>query len=293
MDVLKLQTWVDAFESDELIVDKVKEYLDFIVEARDRYDPSRYSEWHHVMPKCIDPDKKFRDQGVQINGRDHVLAHQMLVECFTHCEKRKKLGYALHMMLRDPLCQRLESITPGEYEEIRRQWSKSVTGFKRPPETGAKISHTLSDGRLKGENHPLYSKHHTDETKRKISESNKDVWTDDKKREFSRRRSGEGNPCFGKHITRSVPFSEESRKKMSLSGKGKIWINNGVVSTKIVQGQSIPEGWSRGRAHFDHNTSTCLGKVWINNGEINKKIDKSLSLPEGFVLGRLCKSRED
>ena len=286
MKVLELQTWIDEFSPYELIVDKVKEYIDFIKDSIDRYDESRYSEWHHVIPKCIDHDKKFRDQGFSINGRDHVLAHQMLIECFTHCEKRKKLGYALRMMLRDPLGQRLEGITPEEYEEIRRQWSESVIGFKRPPETGVKISHTLSDGRLKGSRHPMYGRHLSEETREKISESNRQVWTDEKKEEFSARRRGSGNPCYGKKISRA-PASEDARRKMSESGRGKIWINDGTTSTKILSTDLIPKGWSRGRLSFTRSSNGQEGMIWINNGEVSRKIQRGTELPEGFVVGRL------
>ena len=51
----------------------------------------------------------------------------------------------------------------------------------------------------KGENHPLFGKHRSEETRRKMSESHK----------------GEKNPFYGKH------HSEETRRKISESHKGK------------------------------------------------------------------------
>lgn len=60
-----------------------------------------------------------------------------------------------------------------------------------------------------GENHPLFGKHHSEETRKNISESMK----------------GEKNPLFGKH------HSEETRRKIAASKKGKHW--------KIVDGKRV------------------------------------------------------
>ena len=74
----------------------------------------------------------------------------------------------------------------------------------------------------KGENHPLYGKHHSSETKRKMSKAAK-----------------------------GRIFSEETKRKLSEAAKGKnkdkIWINNGVISKRIQFNEEIPEGFSRGR----------------------------------------------
>lgn len=288
MKVLEIQTWIDEFSPDELIVSKVKEYLEFIETSVESRDESRYSEWHHVIPKCIDERSKFRNEGFSINGRDHVIAHKMLVDCFTHCDKRKRLGYALHMMLRDPLGQRIESLTPEEYEEIRRIWSESVTGFKRPSDTRRRLSETLGDGRLRGEGHPLYGKHHSSETREKISLAVRSVWTEEKRKEFSERRKGSGNPCYGKKVVRG-PASDESRERMSASGRGKIWINDGLTSTKVSSEEDIPEGWVRGRLSFSRSSNGQEGKIWINDGKVSRKINKDAEIPEGFTAGRLRK----
>lgn len=53
----------------------------------------------------------------------------------------------------------------------------------------------------KGKNHPLFGKHHTAETRRKMSEAKK----------------GKTSPMKGRHL------SEETRRKISEARKGKTW----------------------------------------------------------------------
>jgi len=57
-----------------------------------------------------------------------------------------------------------------------------------------------------GENHPLYGKHHTEETKRKMSGKKH---SEESKRKMSINRMGEKNPFYGQE------HSEETKRKMS------------------------------------------------------------------------------
>ena len=67
----------------------------------------------------------------------------------------------------------------------------------------------------KGEKNTMYGKHHSEETKKKLSEANK-----------------------GKHP------SEETRKKLSEAKKGTRWYNDGKVS---IRAKECPEGFTPGR----------------------------------------------
>ena len=42
-------------------------------------------------------------------------------------------------------------------------------------------------------------------------------------------------------------MSEKTKRKLSEATKGKIWINNGVISKMLKCDEDIPEGFSRGR----------------------------------------------
>lgn len=108
-----------------------------------------------------------------------------------------------------------------------------------------KISYNLKLGGIGGfeyinengltNNKSFLGKSHTEETKRKIAETK-----------------------LGNTIWLGRKHKQETRSKMSASAKGKhegeknsqygkMWINNGTISTRINKFDSIPNGWKKGR----------------------------------------------
>jgi group I intron endonuclease len=93
-----------------------------------------------------------------------------------------------------------------------------------------KISETRIIKQLsKGKNHPLYGKHHSEESRIKMSKSQKG------------KQCGENNPMFGKHHTEETKqkireankgrtHSEEHKRKIGESNKGKIPWNKGKTN---------------------------------------------------------------
>ena len=90
-----------------------------------------------------------------------------------------------------------------------------------------------------GKPYGMNGKHHSEDTRNKMSESKK----------------GENNPLFGKHHSeesrkkmseskKGKQHSAETRKMMSEAHKGKHWYNNGVTS---IQTETCPEGFVKGR----------------------------------------------
>ena len=99
-------------------------------------------------------------------------------------------------------------------------------------------------------------KHHSAETRHKISESN----------------SGEKNPLFGKH------HSTEARKKMSEAKKGKH--RSEETRKKISEAK---KGKHRSAETRKKMSEARKGKHWYNNGMQNVF---TYECPEGFVQGR-------
>lgn len=211
MKVFEIQTWIGEFSPEEINIDKIEDYLNFIKEVSKRYDPERYSEWHHVMPKCIDKERKFVNEGVRINGRDHFIAHVKLVECFNPGRFKVLLSSALTRMAGGKL---ISSLLPEDYEIARTLFADSQKGNNNPsrrPEVRKKmkIAKSLNPPMLGvhryGESAPFYGRRHTEETKSKMRLAH----------------LGENNAMYGKEGSFTGKFhTEETKRKISESKTG-------------------------------------------------------------------------
>jgi len=110
------------------------------------------------------------------------------------------------------------------FKEMREKLSRShggiQEGIKNPfygkhhtEETKEKIRNSEYHKNAKGENHPFWGKHHTEETKRKMSENHANF-------------KKENHPIWGKHL------SDQTKKKLSEKLKGKIPWNRGIPQTE-------------------------------------------------------------
>lgn len=101
-------------------------------------------------------------------------------------------------------------------EEFKEKMRKINTGKKYSDEINVKKG-------CKGENHPMYGKHHTEETKEKISQANTGrIQSEETRKKISDAVSGDKNPFYGKK------HSEEAKRKMSEACKGKPAWNKGI-----------------------------------------------------------------
>ena len=87
-------------------------------------------------------------------------------------------------------------------EESRLKMINSLKGRKHTEEELRKMSEAH-----KGEKHPMFGKHPSDEARKKMSESQKARWTDDKRQEVSNRFKGKKKP------KESVRASADGHKK--------------------------------------------------------------------------------
>ena len=98
-------------------------------------------------------------------------------------------------------------------EESKKKISTANKGKNRSEETKQNISEVKKKLYSSGMKHPMLGKHHTEESKKKMSENHWDC-------------SGENHYMFGKH------HSEETKKKISNTKKG---IPNEKQSKKVLQ----------------------------------------------------------
>ena len=162
-----------------------------------RLNPPESGDKHHIIPRCW-----FKMNNLPIDNSDanlvlltkeqHGKVHKLMSLCAKDEQLKRNMVIAAHLM------------------------GLPTTSLKYTPtkEVIQKISEAL-----KGNTFWL-GKHHSDESRKKISASMKGklkgrTLTDDVKKKLSVLKLGEKNPFFGKH------HSEETRKKMSESRRGK------------------------------------------------------------------------
>lgn len=109
-----------------------------------------YKENHHIKPKCLGGDD-LKENLVQLTGREHYLAHLLLVKINPGCAS---LVFAAHMMTIDKHGGRIGN---RKYQWLRIRHSKAKSeamrgkqyglGTKRTLETRAKMSAALKGGK--------------------------------------------------------------------------------------------------------------------------------------------------
>lgn len=155
-------------------------FIQNILNTRGRFACSDgYHERHHIIPKCMNGSNS-KDNLIDLYAREHFIAHKLLAE---ENPQNYQLKYAYWNMCqctgRDGQDKYIP--TPEEYEEARIFCHEAMSG----------------------ENHPWYGKHHTQESREKMSISKKDMY------------NGENNPFFRKK------HSQENIEKMKGTHSGK------------------------------------------------------------------------
>lgn len=128
-----------------------------------------------------------------------------------------------------------------------------------------------------GKAHPAYGYKHTEENRKKISESQ----MGEKNHMYG--RYGEKNHMYGrKHTKEARKIMSERQMGEKNHTYGKTCITNGIRNKYILPNEIVPEGWYIGRT---------LNRMWINNGVLNKFHNKLEIIPEGWYVGRVKSSK--
>ena len=180
---------------------------------------------HHKFPRSfskkegadIDNDE---DNLVSLSLADHFRVHYYLW-------KSAKKGYRA-MMAKAFVLMRKKAVVYAtdetieqlakDYEEAMREAAEANKG-KKASEESKKKNREAHKGRYLGKDNPFYGKTHSEETRKKLSDS----WD------------------YDKH------FTAETRKKISEGNKGMRWFNNGE---KCVRAKECPSGFIPGRLSY-------------------------------------------
>lgn len=161
---------------------------------------------------------------------------------------------------------------------------------KIPEEMKKDISNTLKKFYKKDpKNHPWTGRHHTEETKKKISHTEKGkiipLEVRLKMSEANRKRAliYENYGMRGKHHT------EEVKRRIGLSLKNKKFITNGLINKYVTVEEaekyfSLNEGWKYGRISI-----STKGRIRITNGINNKYVTveeyNNVYINQGYING--------
>lgn len=152
-----------------------------------------------------------------------------------------KEGYCLHHIdpswrTEDP--ERYKQWNPEDLVMLTNEEHARLHATGRKQTEEAKIK--LRNKRM-GEDNPFFGKHHTEETREKMSEAQKNL--PDEIKEKMREIHKKQKTFLGKKHT------EETKAKMSEARRkrtGFKWFNNGIVS---IQAYECPEGFVEGRIY--------------------------------------------
>ena len=77
-----------------------KIYISLIQKAKKRIEIQGYSEKHHIMPKCLGGSDR-KSNLIRLTGREHFIAHLLLVKAIVYHKNSYKLWFAVHLMMHD------------------------------------------------------------------------------------------------------------------------------------------------------------------------------------------------
>lgn len=181
-------------------------YYAIIRKALIRTTLNGYSERHHIIPKSLSGSND-NSNLVRLTAREHFVCHLLLTR-MVHEQDKAKMVYAAWQLSRPTRNKNLK-VTNRVYERLKKELSEAYTGKKRKPfcEQGRK---NMSEAH-KGSKNFMYGKHHSEETRKKISDKVKG------------KMFGSNNPFFGKTHTKEtiaiIAFKSSLKQKGRLKPK--------------------------------------------------------------------------
>lgn len=178
----------------------LKWYENIITRAKERILEKPYDR-HHIIPKSLGGENSSNNL-VVLTHREHFICHLLLIR-FVDITVKHKMVYAAWQQSRS--FKFSGKVTSRVYDYLRSELSKTYTGRKRKPFTDEWRENMSA--RSRGVKNNMFGKHHSEETKEKISANRKGLC------------AGSTNPFFG--------------KKHSVAVSNKLSVKNVAVFTGI------------------------------------------------------------
>lgn len=208
-------------------MDYLKIYNSLIKRGKNR-QLTGYTETHHIMPKCIG-GTNHKCNLVKLTAKEHFICHLLLCEIYP---ENTKLRFALWNMCNVKRnYQNRYRVSSRLYNFIREEYSKNVSGINNP-RYGKKLTEEQKNqislsriGKYGGVKNSFYGKKHSEKTKEILrKKSSEKKHSDEAKKKMS--ESHKNKLWYfndeGKHL-RTFPndprISEEGWKKGRIGGK--------------------------------------------------------------------------
>lgn len=178
-------------------------------------------------------------------------------------------------------------------EEIRKKISEATTGKPKSEEHKKKLSKALT-----GEKSPMFGKHLSEETRKKMSANHADM-SGKKNPNFG--RTGEKHPLFGKPAhNKGKPMPEEQKKKISKANIGRIPPNKGKPVSE-EQKKKISETLSKttykitkpdGTVEIIKNLNQYCKKNGLNHSSVYQVALGRIKQHKDFMVEKVLKTKE-
>lgn len=282
-----------------------KEFIDNILNIRGRFGlKDVYKERHHIIPRCMNGLDNI-DNLIDLTAEEHFRAHWLLAN---ENPDNISIQYALIFTVVSNKHNKNRYKPTKEEKEYLRKLNIVVTSnmrkdrhvyYHKDTHERKYFKDNVSDDYLPGYPpeyiSPVKGKLFSEEHKKHLSESKKGKyigkkWFNNGKEEILSYNQPEGyipgRLPFSEEICRNMSIglknkikvcSNETRKKLSDSKKGKHVYNNGIIS---IRAEKCPNGFVKG--FIKKEKKSCH---FYTNGIITKKINNGDVIPDGFYLG--------
>lgn len=225
-----------------------KKLYDKLMEFRLNTPPENvYTESHHITPVCMGGSGD-RDNLVRLTAREHYLAHALL---FKHY-RTTKLAHAWFSMVRIGHKQE-RTFTSRQYEAARNVHSNAMKDT------------------MKGEGNHFYGRTHSDDTRKVLSEKNKEWHKHNKKSEIV-------IDNWVNKVARK-PASEKQKQTLSALSKNKITLKNVITGECIKVDKSV-------KLDYDSN-------IWKNPAAIYQKRQRCIHCNIESTVGNIKRWHND